>query len=62
MTKDQIEKVRDLIYDVGFDRFEDNVIKLINQTDDQDADISLAITRYLYIHSKLLDDFHPISK
>ena len=62
MTKDQIEKVRDLIYDVGFDRFEDNVIKLIRQTNDPDADITSAITRYLHIHSKLLDDFHPISK
>ena len=62
MTKDQIKNVKDLIEEVGFDRFEDNIIRLIGSTDDIDKDIDMAIIKYLYIHSKLLDDINTVYK
>jgi hypothetical protein len=65
MTEEKIKEIKELIKEVGFERFEDNVVRLMG-TDDGICDIDdlmeTAILRYQYIHSKILDDYCPTNK
>lgn len=65
MTEEKIKEIKDLIKEVGFGRFEDNVIRLIGTEDgicDLDVLMEMAILKYQYIHSKILDDYCPTNK
>ena len=65
MTEEKIKEIKELIKEVGFERFEDNVVRLMG-TDGGICDIDdlmeTAILRYQYIHSKILDDYCPTNK
>ena len=65
MKEEKIKEIKDLIKEVGFERFEDNVIRLMG-TDDGicglDDLMETAILKYQYIHSKILDDYCPTNK
>ena len=64
MTEEKIKEIKDLIKEVGFERFEDNVIRLIGTEVGIDLDVlmEMAILKYQYIHSKILDDYCPTNK
>lgn len=65
MTEEKIKEIKDLIKEVGFGRFEDNVIRLIGTEDGicgLDDLMESAILKYQYIHSKILDDYCPTNK
>nr|DAX54217.1 MAG TPA: hypothetical protein [Bacteriophage sp.] len=65
MTEEKIKEIKDLIKEVGFERFEDNVIRLIGTEDgicDLDVLMETAILKYQHIHSKILDDYCPTNK
>lgn len=66
MTEEKIKEIKELIKEVGFERFEDNVIRLMGTDDDGicglDDLMESAILKYQYIHSKLLDDYCPTNK
>lgn len=65
MTEEKIKEIKELIKEVGFERFEDNVVRLMGTDDgicDIDDLIETAILRYQYIHSKILDDYCPTNK
>ena len=65
MTEEKIKEIKELIKEVGFERFEDNVVRLMG-TDDGICDLNdmmeTAILKYQYIHSKILDDYCPTNK
>lgn len=65
MTEERIKEIKELIKEVGFERFEDNVVRLMG-TDDGICDLNdmmeTAILKYQYIHSKILDDYCPTNK
>lgn len=65
MTEEKIKEIKELIKEVGFERFEDNIIRLIGTEDgicDLDVLMEMAILKYQYIHSKILDDYCPTNK
>lgn len=65
MTGEKIKEIKDLIKEVGFERFEDNLIRLMGTDDgicDLDKLMEIAILKYQYIHSKILDDYCPTNK
>ena len=65
MTEEKIKEIKELIKEVGFERFEDNVVRLMGTDDgicDLDDMMETAILKYQYIHSKILDDYCPTNK
>ena len=65
MTEEKIKEIKELIKEVGFERFEDNVVRLMGTDDgicDLDDRMETAILKYQYIHSKILDDYCPTNK
>lgn len=65
MTEEKIKEIKELIKEVGFERFEDNVVRLMGTDDgicDLDDMMETAILKYRYIHSKILDDYCPTNK
>lgn len=65
MTEEKIKEIKELIKEVGFERFEDNVVRLMGTDDgicDLDDLMEMAILKYQYIHSKILDDYCPTNK